>query len=85
MPDVKNTNNLGGGASSTTSEADMSVIPSVSIVSKVNDNFYWGIGMWGTAGMGTDYREANTAATSGTQMQMVTNLQLMQFGYSDNR
>ena len=59
------------------SAADMNVIPTVSIASKVNDNFYWGIGMWGTAGMGTDYRK-ETGMTS--NFQMVTNLQLMQFG-----
>ncbi|MGB5964509.1 MAG: outer membrane protein transport protein [Sulfurimonadaceae bacterium] len=78
MPDVESTNNFGGGDSSATSAADMSVIPAVSIASKVNENFYWGIGMWGTAGMGVDYRDADGAAD--TQMQMVTNLQLMQFG-----
>ena len=70
MPDVKNTWN---GATSESS-ANKNVIPEVSLASKVNDNFYWGVGMWGTAGMGTDYR------TSASQMNMVTNLQLMQFG-----
>lgn len=71
MPNVS----LDGGAGYKDSAADMSMIPSVSIVNKVNDNFYWGIGMWGTAGMGVDYRD-ETAET----MNMVTNLQLMQFG-----
>jgi long-chain fatty acid transport protein len=80
MPDVENTNNIGGGDSSTSSAADMNVIPEVSLATKINDNLYIGVGMWGTAGMGVDYRDANTAATGGTQMQMVTNLQLMQFG-----
>ncbi len=72
MPDVK----YDGGAGYIQSEADMNVIPEVSIASKMNDHLYMGIGMWGTAGMGTDYRND----TSGTTMQMVTNLQLMQFG-----
>jgi len=81
MPDVENENsvNLGGlgdESSSATSTADLSVIPSVSIATKVNDNFYWGIGMWGTAGMGVDYRSAENTG----QLNMVTNLQLMQFG-----
>ncbi|WP_324171728.1 OmpP1/FadL family transporter [Sulfurimonas sp.] len=58
------------------STADMNVIPSVSIANKANDNFYWGIGMWGTAGMGVDYRDDTAAGT----YNMVTNLQLMQFG-----
>ena len=71
MPEV--TNSQAGGASKD-SAADMSVIPEVSIASKINNNFYAGIGMWGTAGMGVDYR------TSAAQWTMVTNLQLMQFG-----
>ena len=73
MPDVSA--NMGAGA--TTSAADMSVIPEVSIAAKINDNFYMGIGMWGTAGMGVDYR-AESGLTA--NMNMVTNLQLMQFG-----
>ena len=83
MPDVTNTNQLNGGpagdfTSTSTSGADMSVIPEVSLVSKVNDNFYMGVGMWGTAGMGVDYR--GVSANGAGQMNMVTNLQLMQFG-----
>ncbi len=80
MPDVSNANNLGGGSSSTSSAADMSVIPEVSIANKINDNFYIGVGIWGTAGMGTDFRSANSVLAGGTQMKMVTNLQIMQFG-----
>jgi len=64
------------------SAADMSVIPEVSIATKINENFYIGVGMWGTAGMGTDYRDVT--GPSGTNangtFNMVTNLQLMQFG-----
>jgi len=74
MPDVTYQTQ---GASSESSAADMSMIPEVSLATKINDNFYVGIGMWGTGGMGVDYRDS--AATSGT-MNMVTNLQLMQFG-----
>ncbi len=70
MPDVET--NLGWGSAK--SDADLSVIPEVSLASKASDNFWWGVGMWGTAGMGTDYRKADA------QMEMVTNLQLMQFG-----
>jgi long-chain fatty acid transport protein len=87
MPDVENTTTLMNMYNPTgpvpvtashSSAADLSVIPEVSIASKVTDNFYMGIGMWGTAGMGVDYRDADGQAD--TQMQMVTNLQLMQFG-----
>lgn len=73
MPDVK-TNNMGGGFGD--SAADLSVIPSVAIAQKVSDNFYWGIGMYGVAGMGTDYRNATGTSSN---FNMVTNLQLMQF------
>ncbi|MEN4054257.1 MULTISPECIES: outer membrane protein transport protein [Sulfurimonas] len=79
MPNVKNSNDLtpiGGANGSADSDADMNVIPEVSLATKINDNFYVGIGMWGTGGMGVDYRKATTDA----QMNMVTNLQLMQFG-----
>ena len=72
MPDVENL--YGTGAPSAKSAADLSVIPAVSLAGKVTDNFYAGVGMWGTAGMGTDYRD------SAFNMNMVTNLQLMQFG-----
>lgn len=72
MPDVKNS--YGTGAPSSKSDADMSVIPEVSVAGKVSNNFYAGVGIWGTAGMGVDYRD------SAGNMNMVTNLQLMQFG-----
>lgn len=82
MPKVKNTNGLVGmgtagadDSGSSDSTADINVIPEVSLATKINDNFYIGVGMWGTAGMGVDYRSNKTG-----QMNMVTNLQLMQFG-----
>lgn len=56
------------------SAADIAMIPEVSIAHKISDNFYIGIGMWGTAGMGTDYRD------NPNLFNMVTNLQLLQFG-----
>ena len=87
MPNVKNKNTLlnpsTGAAYDTgyeTSDANLNVIPEVSVASKITDNFYVGIGMWGTGGMGVDYRDTKSALTGGTQFQMVTNLQLMQFG-----
>ena len=88
MPDVENTNgvnldftgisgpNYGNVTSSASSDADMNVIPEVSLATKINDNLYIGVGMWGTAGMGVDYRGSQNTG----QMEMVTNLQLMQFG-----
>ncbi len=70
MPDIETTWN---GATET-SDSDMFMIPSVSLATKVNDNFYWGIGMWGTGGLGVDFRD------DASHMNMVTALSLMQFG-----
>jgi len=79
MPKVNYDANTGAGGQD--SDADTNVIPEVSIANKVNDNFYWGIGIWGTAGMGVDYRDAGSAAMGGNgTLQMVTALQMMQFG-----
>jgi long-chain fatty acid transport protein len=72
MPDVSYNNGTGAGYSD--SAADLSVVPMVATTTKVNDNLYIGAGMWGTAGMGVDYRD------SAANFKMVTNLQLMQFG-----
>ena len=82
MPDVENTNTWSAQPNSTaTSDADMFVIPTISLVTKVTDNFYTGIGMWGTGGLGVDYRNNTLGAEIGRgHMQMVTSLQTMQFG-----
>lgn len=81
MPDVSTAGvDWGFGATEVDSDADFFVIPSVSLATKVNDNFYWGIGMWGTGGLGVDYRDTLPAASNGNHMQMVTALQTMQFG-----
>jgi len=64
------------------SKADMNMIPEVSIAHKIDDNWYIGVGMWGTAGMGTDYSQKlfNPAAGAFGNFNMVSNLQLLQFG-----
>ncbi len=79
MPNISATM---GSASEHISDADLNVIPEVSISHKLNENWYLGIGMWGTAGMGTDYRHAPKNPLDSGNMHMVTNLQLMQFGVS---
>jgi len=55
------------------SDADISMIPAVALASRVGDNLYIGTGMWGTAGMGTDFR-GNPGL-----FDMETTLQMMQF------
>ncbi len=72
MPDVET--NMGAGYSK--SAADLSVIPEVAIAQNLENGISWGIGMYGTAGMGTDYRDASGHTSNAN---MVTNLQLMQF------
>ena len=74
MPDVNIEMGNSGGSASSDSDADMNVIPAVSIAQELGDGFYIGVGMWGTAGMGVDYRDQPGL------MKMVTNLQLMSFG-----
>ena len=90
MPDLQTTNSLfgpdgaGGYAqgpvTTADSDADTFVIPSVSLATKINDNWYWGLGMWGTGGLGVDYRDTAESTLGGSHMSMVTSLQLMQFG-----
>lgn len=79
MPDVES--EIGMGQGSLKSDADLSVIPEVAIAQNAGNGFSWGIGMFGTAGMGVDYRDKGTSAYSNVDgnYQMVTNLQLMQF------
>jgi long-chain fatty acid transport protein len=80
MPDIETTPTLGGTSTTADSASDFFVIPSVSLASKVNDNLYWGIGMWGTGGLGVDFRDTPTVLNGGNHMNMVTALQTMQFG-----
>lgn len=74
MPDVSTDVSMGQG--SLKSDADLSVIPEVAIAQNLGNGITWGIGMYGTAGMGTDYRDEAQMAGN---YNMVTNLQLMQF------
>ena len=83
MPTIETRFNGGGlPPQSHVSDADTNMIPEVSIAHKINDNWYIGVGMWGTAGMGTDYSKALFNPRQGQlgNLHMVTNLQLLQFG-----
>ncbi|MBD3789119.1 MAG: porin [Campylobacterales bacterium] len=89
MPDIKTQLNTNPQAplplqNKLTSDADFNIIPEVSLAQKINKNFYIGVGMWGTAGMGVDYSQGegirNTISVGQfSNFDMVTNLQLMQF------
>jgi len=72
---------FGQQAQLATSDADLSLIPEVSIASKIDENWYIGIGIWGVAGLGTDYSNAGLDRQGqNINFHMVTNLQLLQFG-----
>ena len=58
-----------------TSSADKNVIPEVSISEQINDSFSYGIGMYGSAGMGVDFRDSGNPSL----MNSRTNLLLMKF------
>lgn len=85
MPDVATDTGAGMSGGFISSDADLSVIPEIAIAQNLGNGITWGIGMYGTAGMGTDYRDE---ATTTGNFNMVTNLQLMQFAvplaYSTN-
>ena len=86
MPDVHTdlTANTAGGpvSDSGDSDADLSMIPAVAIVSHFDNDVYIGAGMYGTAGMGTDFRglgASNWMPGNKKLFDMETTLQLMQF------
>lgn len=70
MPDVKT--RYDGSVES--SDSTLSIVPEIAVAHRATESFVMGVGMWGTAGMGVDYRD------SGVNDKMSTTLQLMQFG-----
>ncbi|WP_321276063.1 OmpP1/FadL family transporter [Thiomicrorhabdus indica] len=76
MPDVKASTNVAGVQSSQTSDNDLNIIPEVSLATRIDDNLTFGIGIFGSAGMGVDYQE-----TPGL-FKGYSNLQLMKFAPS---
>lgn len=69
-PDVTFDNSDFGG-NKATSDANPSMIPAVSLVSKVSDNFAWGLAMYGVGGMGVDYREATNGNTANDNLMLM--------------
>jgi len=66
-----------------TSDEDMSMIPAIAISHRISDTVVFGIGMYGTAGMGTDWRDGDTPATGNVGLyNMRSSLMLMQFAPS---
>lgn len=58
MPDVKASSDIAapGTVASKTSDSDLFGIPEVSLANRINENWAVGFGMFGTSGMGVDYR-----------------------------
>ncbi len=82
MPTIDTTMPTIGGMVKKNSAADLSLIPEVSLAHNLGNGFYIGTGMWGTAGMGVDFKNEPS------HMHIRTQLQLMQFaipvGYKSN-
>jgi len=73
LPTIKT--DVGPTGTYSKSDADTSMIPAVAIATNLGNNIYLGIGMYGTAGMGVDFRNS----TNPYLAKMETTLQLMQF------
>jgi long-chain fatty acid transport protein len=75
MPDVTASSDVSAPGTTTTakSDNDLNVIPEVAMSTRINDNWTFGLGMFGSAGMGVDYRDSNALFNG------YSNLQLMKF------
>lgn len=76
MPDVTLKNAATGNGETATSQSDMSLIPAVAHADRINENWAYGVGMFGVSGMGTDYRGESPMKGLG---EMRTNFQYMRF------
>lgn len=64
------------GATEQTSAAKTFMIPSIGLISRINESFNFGLGAYGVSGLGVDYRDAETATGLS---KMYTSLSLMKF------
>ena len=88
--DVKASTTAGSAANpgvgvSKTSDEGISVIPAISLAHRINDDLVLGLGMYGTAGMGTDWRGSrglNNMLGKVDLYNMRSSLMLMQFAPS---
>lgn len=70
---------------SKTSDEGVSVIPAISLAHRINNDFVLGLGMYGTAGMGTDWRGSTGLDNQTGKVDlynMRSSLMLMQFAPS---
>jgi long-chain fatty acid transport protein len=76
MPDVTLKNEGTGNGEAASSQSDMSLIPAVAHADRIDENWAYGVGMFGVSGMGTDYRGESPMKGLG---EMRTNFQYMRF------
>lgn len=67
-----------------TSGADTNVIPEVSIVNGDDGSFAWGIGMFGSAGMGVDHKDSNYLMNAQDTLQLMKFVPSVAFKVGDN-
>jgi len=74
MPDVTYSDNTSGTMTTVDSTSEAGIIPDVGVINKVNDQFAWGLTMYGTGGMGVDYRDSTgtMAGTTGANNNLMT-------------
>lgn len=76
-PDIKIQNNMAGANfNEKKSSADNFLIPSIAFSTKINDKFSFGLGAFGTSGLGTDNRNSTNADGL---FRMSTSLSIMKF------
>jgi long-chain fatty acid transport protein len=85
-PTLKAQDNMtGAGFSEKTSTANKFLIPSIAFSTKISDSLSFGLGAFGTSGLGVDYRDTTNADGL---FRMKTSLSLMKFtpalAYSNN-
>ncbi|WP_029408119.1 OmpP1/FadL family transporter [Thiomicrorhabdus sp. Milos-T2] len=78
MPNVEASTDVAAPGTTKTSKSDndLNIIPEVSMSTRINDNWTFGLGMFGSAGMGVDYRDESAL------FKGYSNLQLLKFAPS---
>jgi long-chain fatty acid transport protein len=74
-PSVSNDGLMGNTTSKANSSADTFMIPTISLASRINENLTFGLGMYGTSGMGVNYKNATGAV--GSLIAAQSQLQIM--------
>ncbi|WP_319380764.1 outer membrane protein transport protein [Thiomicrorhabdus sp.] len=68
-----------------TSGADLFVVPSVAFATRINSTMSFGIGMFGTSGMGVDYRTNDGLFNGQSQLQIMRFVPTLTFNTRDRK